>query len=189
MVFMGAPQDKITIQVSCIINHLCGRRQCRPPTAACGNFGSRRLSGAFTGPGARRQISASFLSRRSSRSRAADERQTTRMVSSPPTVPRTSGHDSPSSADATGWAPPGTVRSTIISPTPSTRVRSCGRSASKAGRAALLSVPSATAYRTPSGVGTRANRSSRRSRESVDCVTSHPRLCSRTRSSSWLPTG
>ena len=56
------------------------------------------LGGGVVGKNAAR-IAAGWTS---SRSRAADERQTTRMVSSPPTVPSTSGHDSPSSADATG---------------------------------------------------------------------------------------
>ena len=41
---------------------------------------------------------------------------------------------------------------------------------------ALLDVPSVTAYRAPSGVGTRASLSSRRSRESVACVTSQPAM-------------
>jgi hypothetical protein len=121
------------------------------------------------------------------RSRAATERQMISMVSSPPTVPRMSDQPSPSSAAAMGCAPPGTVRSTSISLTPSSRRKSCGRSVSRAARLSSM-LPSVTAYRAPSGVGTRANRSSRRSRESVAWVTSHPRWSRSFRRSSWLLT-
>ena len=121
------------------------------------------------------------------RSRAATDRQMISIVSSPPTVPRMSDQPSPSSAAAIGCAPPGTVRSTSISLTPSRRRKSCGRRVSSAARLSST-LPSVTAYRAPSGVGTRASLSSRRSRERVACVTSHPRWRRSLRRSSWLLT-
>ncbi len=121
------------------------------------------------------------------RSRAATERQMIRMVSSPPTVPRISDQPSPSNAAAMGWAPPGTVRSTSISLTPSSRRKSWGSKVSRAARLSSM-LPSVTAYLAPSGVGTRASRSSRRSRDSVACVTSHPRWSRSFLRSSWLLT-
>ncbi len=121
------------------------------------------------------------------RSRAATERQMISMVSSPPTVPSISDQPSPSSAAAIGWAPPGTVRRTSISLTPSSRRNNWGRRVSRAARLSSI-VPSVIAYRAPSGVGTRASLSSRKSRERVAWVTSHPRWRRSFRRSSWLLT-
>ncbi|MEA2762509.1 MAG: hypothetical protein QOD47_1793 [Gemmatimonadaceae bacterium] len=125
--------------------------------------------------------------RRITRSRAATERQIMRMVSSPPTVPSMSDQPSPSRAAAIGCAPPGTVLKTSISLTPSSRRNSWGRRVSSAARLSSM-LPSVIAYRAPSGVGTRASRSSRKSRERVAWVTSHPRWRRSFRRSSWLLT-
>jgi hypothetical protein len=120
-------------------------------------------------------------------SRAETERQMINIVSSPPTVPRMSDQPSPSKAAAMGCAPPGTVRNTSISLTPSRRRKSCGSSVSSAARLSSM-LPSVTAYLAPCGVGTRASLSSRRSRDSVAWVTSHPRCRRSLRRSSWLLT-
>ena len=121
------------------------------------------------------------------RSRAATDRQMISIVSSPPTVPRISDQPSPSSAAAMGCAPPGTVRRTNISLTPSMRRKSCGSRVSSAARLSSM-LPSVTAYLAPSAVGTRASRNSRRSRDNVAWVTSHPLWRRSFRRSSWLLT-
>src|SRR6202050_2617543 len=110
-----------------------------------------------------------------------------RTVSSPARVPATSLQCSESTAAARGCAPPGGVLSTSIFCAGRISSKNSFRARARAGTGEDSSALAAASGLYPSAVFTR--RSSRRSRESVACVTRTPRCTSCRRNSSWLATG